>query len=260
MKTELIGTVFLSEKRKAILLMLMDGPTTVDEIKKCLTGTSSAIMTQIKILLEQGLIENEDYEYRLSYIGEIIVKKMKPLIKTLNVLEEHKDFWQNRDLGPIPEHLLDRIGELGDVIVYEPDLNHLFEPPQKLLNSLYESQNVSTLYSYFCPSCPKNYSELAKKETNFELILTKPVYERLEEEYTEEHNAMIENENSNIYICDDTAIKLGALSVTDDMMLIAFFNKDGVFDHKKVMSFDESARLWGQELFNYYKERATPVK
>lgn len=164
MKTELIGTVFLSEKRKSILLMLMDGPTTIDEIKERLTGTSSAIMTQIKILLEQGLIEHNDHEYNLTYIGKIVVKKMQPLIETLNVLEENKGFWQNRDLSPIPFELLDRIGELGDVMIYEPDLNHLFEPPKELLESLQRASNVYTIYSYFCPSCPMNYSQLAKKE------------------------------------------------------------------------------------------------
>lgn len=67
---------------------------------------------------------------------------------------------------------------------------------------------------------------------------------------------MMESRNSNIYICNDDTVKLGALSVTDDLMLIAFFNKDGVFDHKKVISFEERARHWGKDLFLYYKENS----
>ena len=76
MKTELMGTVLLSEKRKNILLMLIERPTTIDEIKNSLTGTTSAIMAQIKILIEQGLIEQNNDEYRLTYIGKIIIKKI----------------------------------------------------------------------------------------------------------------------------------------------------------------------------------------
>lgn len=76
MKTELMGTVLLSEKRKNILLMLIERPTTIDEIKNSLTGTTSAIMAQIKILIEQGLIEQNNGEYRLTYIGKIIIKKI----------------------------------------------------------------------------------------------------------------------------------------------------------------------------------------
>lgn len=260
MKAELISTVFLSEKRKSTLLMLMDGPATIDEIKDSLTGTTSAIMAQVKILLEQGLIEQKEDEYRLTSVGKIIMQKIKPLVETLNILEENKDYWDSRNLNAVPDFLLDRIGDLGEVMIHEPDLNHLFEPPKELLTSLKKTERASTFYSYFCPSCPNNYSELAKKEVHYDLILTKPVYERLMDEYTEQHCAMMESRNSNIYICNDDTVKLGALSVTDDLMLIAFFNKDGVFDHKKVISFEERARHWGKDLFLYYKENSEKVK
>jgi len=260
MKAELISTVFLSEKRKNTLFILMKGPATIDEIKESLTGSTSAIMAQVKILLEQGLIEQEEDEYRLTSVGKIIMKKIKPLTETLNVLEKNKDYWDSRDLNAIPEYLLDRIGDLGEVIIHEPDLNHLFEPPKELLTSLKNTRNASTFYSYFCPSCPNNYSELAKKEVHYDLVLTRPVYERLKEEYSDQHKAMMEARNSNIYICNDETIKLGALSITDDLMLIAFFNKRGVFDHKKVISFDESARKWSKDLFLYYKENSEKIK
>lgn len=260
MKAELVSTVFLSEKRKSTLLMLMDGPATVDEIKESLTGTTSAIMAQVKILLEQGLIEQKEDEYRLTYIGNIVMKKIRPLIETLNVVQENKEYWDSRNLSPIPEYLLDTIGDLGEILVYEPDLNHLFEPPKALLTSLKNTKSACTFYSYFCPSCPNNYSDLAKREVKYDLVLTRPVYERLRDEYTEQHNAMMEAQNSNLYICDDESVKLGALSVTDDLMLISFFNKDGIFDHKKVITFEESARKWGRQLFLHYKEISEKVK
>jgi predicted transcriptional regulator len=63
-----------------------------------------------------------------------------------------------------------------------------------------------------------------------------------------------------MYVCDDDSLKLGALSITDDIMLIAFFNKDGIFDHKKVLSFEESALRWGVDLFQYYKKKSEKIK
>ncbi len=260
MKTELISTVFLSEKRKNTLIMLLNGPATIDEIKQSINGTTSAIMAQVKILLEQGLIEQEDDEYRLTYIGQIVLKKIKPLIETLNVVEGNKEFWDSRDLAAVPENLLDRIGDLGEVIIHEPDLNHLFEPPKELLTSLKQTKNVCTFYSYFCPTCPNNYSELAKKEVNYNLILTKPVYERLRDEYTCQYDAIMESQNSHLYICDENIITPGAISVTDNLLLLSFFNKKGFFDHKKVISFEESAREWGREFFMHYKQFAEEVQ
>ncbi|MDK2911661.1 MAG: hypothetical protein PWR29_618 [Methanolobus sp.] len=260
MKTELISTVFLSEKRKNTLLMLMEQPATIDEIKESLTGTTSAIMAQMKILLEQGLIEQTSDEYRLTYIGKIILRKIKPLIEALTVLEENKEYWESRDMSAIPDPILDRIGDLGQIMVYQPDLNHLFEPPAALLNSLRQSVSVSTFYSYFCPSCPMNYSDLAKRGVNFNLMLTRSVYNRLKEEYTEQYNAMMDSPSSNMFICEDNSIRLGALSITDNLMLIAFFNKQGIFDHKKVITFEESALQWGLDLFNEYRQMAEKVK
>ncbi|RNI13757.1 winged helix-turn-helix domain-containing protein [Methanohalophilus sp. RSK] len=260
MTNELIGTVFLSEKRKSILLMLVsNGPTSIDDIKDSLTGTTSAIMAQIKILLEQGLIEQIDDEYKLTYIGKIILKKIRPLVETLNVVEENKDYWENRDLSSIPERLLDRIGELGDVTIHEPDLSHLFEPPEELLTSFNKTTHVHTFYSYFCPSCPCNYKYLADRGVKFDLMLTRAVYERFKDEFAEQYNIVKNSKNSNLYIYDDNDVKQGALSVTDDLLLLAFFSKGGVFDHKKVISFEESAKQWGLELFSHYKEKAELV-
>ncbi|WMW23031.1 winged helix-turn-helix domain-containing protein [Methanolobus mangrovi] len=260
MKTELISTVFLSEKRKNTLIMLMDGPATIDDIKKSINGTTSAIMAQVKILIEQGLIEQKDDEYRLTHIGRIILKKIKPLIEALNVVEDNKDFWESRDLGAVPDPLLDRIGDLGEIMIHEPDLNHLFEPPKELLTSLKQTKNVCTFYSYFCPTCPYNYAELAKKEVNYNLILTRPVYERLRDEYTEQYNAIMNSQNSHLFVCEEDIIKPGAISVTDNLLLLSFFNKKGLFDHKKVISFHKSARQWGQDFFYHYRQLAEQVK
>jgi predicted transcriptional regulator len=260
MTSELVSTVFLSEKRKKILLMLMSGPTTIDRIKESLEGSTSAIMAQVKILLEQGVIEQKGDDYKLTYIGQIVLKKIAPLIKTLDVLEGNKEYWQSRDLSGLPESALDNIGDLGEVLIHEPDLSHLFEPPKQLLQSLKKAENVSTFYSYFCPSCPYNYAELGRKETNFTLILTKSVYTRLVEEYEDQYNAMMGSKKSSLYVVEDDAAKLGALSITDDLLLIAFFNTEGVFDHKKLLSFEESALSWGKELFTYYMEIAEKVK
>lgn len=71
---------------------------------------------------------------------------------------------------------------------------------------------------------------------------------------------MMKSANSNMFVCNDNIIKLGALSITDDLMLIAFFNKKGIFDHKKVISFDDSARQWGLDLFMQYKQISEKVK
>ena len=52
MESSLLDVLFLSEKRKNLLLLLLDGPKNIEEIKSTLDVRSSPIMTQIKILMK----------------------------------------------------------------------------------------------------------------------------------------------------------------------------------------------------------------
>ena len=52
MELQLIDTIFFSDKRKNLLLLLKDGPKTIEEIKTELEVSSSPIMAQIRILLK----------------------------------------------------------------------------------------------------------------------------------------------------------------------------------------------------------------
>jgi predicted transcriptional regulator len=48
-----------------------------------------------------------------------------------------------------------------------------------------------------------------------------------------------------------------AFTVTDNTLLISFFNKNDRYDHQDILSNNETALKWGRELFSYYKDRAS---
>ena len=112
MTTELIGTLFLSEKRKALMIHLLDGPMTIDEIKTKLNVTTSAIMTQIKLLMNQGLIVYSDNLYSLTVMGRVISEKMIPLLETLEMYSENQHYWDEHNLSAVPHNILSRLSEL----------------------------------------------------------------------------------------------------------------------------------------------------
>ena len=259
MKAALLGTLFLSDKRKNILMYLINGPKNIDDIKDELDTNTSAIMTQMKILMEQGLVTHNGDIYELTTIGDVIVKKMKPLLDTLNVYGENKNYWETRDLKAIPVNLLYRIDEIGHSKLIEPDLSHLFEPPNELVDSLESTDHVMTFYSFFCPELPTTYTNLAKKNVSFELILTQSVFERLKDEFSEKYDIISNSKNGCLYVCDDEINKPASLSITDDLILISLFNKDGVFDHRKLISFEPSALKWAGELFEHYINKSKKV-
>ncbi|MGB9939942.1 helix-turn-helix transcriptional regulator [Methanosarcina sp.] len=256
MKISLIDLAFLSEKRKDVLLLLEEGPKTGDEIKTALNVNSTSIMPQIKKLKEGRLIVQDDRNtYKLSEMGEIVVEKMEPLLNTVRVFEENYDYWTNHDFTAIPESLLNRIDELGNYFMLEADLNRLFEVPEDFKNNLLESRHVKMFLSYFNPLHVEMYSELARKGAEICLILTEPVYDRMKKDYYEDLKSLVESENVQIYICDKNVTLKNV--VTERFCSLVLFDKKGKFDHQRLMSFDESALKWCEELFLHYKDLST---
>lgn len=103
MNSSLLDLILFSEKRKDFLLLLKEGPKSIEEILEKLQVSRTALLPQIKKLKEENLVIHENDIYRLSLIGKIIVEKMQPLLYTLAIFEKNEDFWAERKLTPIPQ-------------------------------------------------------------------------------------------------------------------------------------------------------------
>lgn len=255
MQASLIDTMLNSEKRKNLLLLLMEGEKDRDEIKTALNVTSTAIIPQIKKLKETGLvIQNEDH-YRLSNMGQVLVENMLPYLNVVEVFEENEEYWLTHDLTGVPWSFLKRLGELGNYLLIEPDLNYLFEFPKEFRENIFKSNFVMAFTAYFHPEYPAIYSKLAEQGVNVSLILTPSVLERLQKDYTEQMKKISVYENTEIFVTDEIS-GLATIVTTDRFLFLCFFNKSGHYDHRIIMSFDPRALQWSQELFRNYQEKA----
>jgi predicted transcriptional regulator len=196
--------------------------------------------------------------YKLTVMGEFITKKVKPLINALEVVEKNNSYWTGHDLNAIPRHLLERISELGDCILIEPDLNHIYEPSQEIIDNVGNSQRVSTFASYFNPAYLPLYVELGRKDAELSLNFTQCVWDHLSNRHSSMVEELMEMDNVSFYISKD-GIKLTEISVTDKIMLLGLFDKNGKFDQQFIMSAAPGALKWGQELFDYFKRLSRQV-
>ena len=80
-----------------MLLLLKNGPKTIEEIKTELEVSSSPIMAQIRILLKDGLLVQNEDSYELSVKGKHS-PKMEPLLSTFQVFDENHDYWARQNL------------------------------------------------------------------------------------------------------------------------------------------------------------------
>lgn len=259
MENSLIDVLFLSEKRKSLLLLLLEGPKNIEEIKSILNVRSSPIMTQIKILMKHDLVIENNRLYRLSSIGEILVPKMKTTLETFNVLDKNHGYWVNQEMTSIPSAHLDRIGCLGNYIEVNPDRNHVFEYPRELVNYLSESETVMISSSFFLPIIPSLCIELAAKGTEIALVITEYVYDRLYNDYKKELEHFLNLKYTELYVCNNNNMKIASSIATEKFMAISLFCNSGVYYNHNLVSFDDSAKKWGRELFEHYKNLARPI-
>jgi predicted transcriptional regulator len=255
MNNSLIDIIFNSEKRKNVLLLLMEGEKSRDEIKTSLNVTSTALIPQIKKLKENGLVIQNGDHYILTNMGKVLVANMLPLLNAVEVFEENSHYWRNRDLSGIPENILKRLGELGNCVIIEPDLNYLFEFPKEFTENIHKASYVMAFNAYFHPEYPALYSSLAEKEIPVSLVTTNSVHERMENDYNEEMMKFTGYDNTEFFVSDETT-GLATLVSTDRFLFLCLFNKQEQYDHTILMSFDSNALQWSKELFFYFKERA----
>ncbi len=257
MESSLIDLVFRSDKRKNLLILLDSGSKNIDEIRDELDVTATSILPQIKKLIDSDLIVQEDRMYKLTVLGEFIIKKVKPLISALDVVEKNNCYWTGHDLNSIPRHLLERISDLGDCILIETDLNHIYEPSQKIIDSMVNAKMASTFASYFNPAYLPLYVELGRKDVELSLNFTQSVWDHLSNEQSNMIKELMGMDNVSIYISRE--VKISEITVTNEIMLLGLFDKNGKFDHQFILSFEPSARKWGQELFDYLKRLSKQV-
>ncbi len=231
MNSPLLESIFLSEKRKDLLLFLKEGPKSISEIKESLNVGLVAILPQLKKLRENSLILKTGDIYSLSHLGIAIAGRMKPMVDVLNLFGSNYEFWTNHAVEAIPDPLRKRIGELVNCTFSEPpDRTRLFEPHREFVENLIISKKISGIASIFHPLYPSLFLNFAKNGVDVSLLVTRPIYERLKEEYRAEMSEFLKFENASFYVYDKK-IEL-AYVVTDIFLSLTIPFSDGTYDHK----------------------------
>lgn len=253
METSLLNLVFLSEKRKKILLLLREGPKSIEEIKTYLNDSSTLVQPQIKKLNERNLLKRENDTCRLTAIGETIAENMRCLVDALETLEDKSDYWNSHRLDGIPPHLLSRIGELKHCTFARPlDRNNMFSPHKEFVENIAKSEFVKGISPFLHPLYPKMFLEFAERGIDVSLIVTEPVFERMRTEFRPEVEQFLSLDNTRGYVYEQEMLLSSA--VTNCFLSLGLFYKNGTYDHvNDILCFEPEALRWGEDLFTYYR-------
>jgi predicted transcriptional regulator len=252
MNFQLLELIFLSEKRKDLLLFLREGPKTIAEIKLHLNVGAVAILPQLKKLKEDCLVVKKGDVYSLSPIGIAVAGRMQPMINLLKLFGTQYDYWVNRKIECIPAPFLKRIGDLSKCTFSEPpDKTRLFEPHREFTENLAKSKQISGIASIFHPSYPSFFFNFTKMGMDISIVVTPQIYKRIKEEFEDILRESFKYKNGILYICRKE-IEFSYV-VTDRFLSLSLPFSDGTYDHQRdILCFDPVALLWGEDLFAYY--------
>ncbi|HMB45195.1 MAG TPA: winged helix-turn-helix domain-containing protein [Candidatus Methanoperedens sp.] len=259
MKTKLLDILTFSEKRENLLILLREGPKSLEEIRSSLNVTSSGMIPQIRKLEERNLVHRIGKNYELTDIGMIVTNAFFPLIKTMEFIEKHENFLKEHDIKAIPVHLLTRIFEFENSSLTESKISELYEPHKEFMKYLRDSRKFLGIALVFHHSYPPLFLKLAESGRQVSIILTKEVFEKVKKEYEVELSKFIGLENGQLFISNEI-IRL-ASAVTDNFMSLSLFFKSGGYDsQRELVSSDKTAIKWGEELFYHFIAHSKKVK
>jgi len=255
---ELLNVISASDKRRNLLILLNSGPREWDDIKRILNVTSTGMLPQIKILEEEHLIERDGRKFFLTPIGKVLTTHMEPLIKTMEILDKNRKFWGEHNIGVLPMEILLHIAELGNYqIIENPDIE-IFEA-DTFLKNISTSKVLKGISHTVHPRYPSFFLTLAKRGVESHLILTPAVFHVIKEKYRNLLEEWLQYRNAHLYVSSED-IKF-SYAVTDNVFSISLFYTSGVFDSKNdVVSFDPSAREWGERIFSYYQKQSRKIE
>lgn len=252
----MVDIVWFSQKRTQILLSILEGPKTNEELAQELDLDIRALQLPIKELKESGLLIHENGTSFLSDLGRIISSSAKPAYQLTGLFQNNIEYWTSRHLTDIPRPFTRRLGELGKCELLKQDMNHMFQLPQQITLSASKTKHIISVLSFFYPEHLHMYNISVKEGNKISLVVTKGVYQTMMDNFEKLLNDIMIQGNTEIY-CLTEDISPPSFTITDTALLISFFNKNKRYDHQDMLSNEKSALKWGMDLFNYYKDNAS---
>lgn len=232
-------------------------PTSLNEFKQSFNVSSPSIIPRIKELEKNKLINKVDGKYNLTHSGLIVTKKLRQMDHLSRFIERYGPFLNDHDLTPIPPHLMDRISELDECYLIKNEMDNIAATYREVLEKMAMSGRIRGISPIFDSYYPEFFLSLAKKEIPVSIITTGNLLEKVKNDHGTIFKEYLNYDHARLYVIDDARL---AFAVTDTFVSLSLYWKNGEFDAiTNLMSFEKSALEWGEDLFEYYRQRSKEI-
>jgi predicted transcriptional regulator len=187
----------------------------------------------------------------------VLASYMEPLIRTMDIFDRHKKYWDEHYLDALPFELLLDIREIGNYQILETADEEIFGISE-FLNNIFRAKMIKGISHTVHPRFPDFFLNLAKKGIPVSLILTPGVFKIIKDKYADVLEEGLKFKTSTVYVSNKD-IKFSYI-ITDSYFSLSLFYNNGMFDAKHdVVSYDPSALAWGERVFSYYLKDAEKI-
>lgn len=251
-----IKFITASSVRTKIILSLIQETKNLTALKNELNFESSSALRELKKLEDRDIIYKKENEYSLSSFGKVYATRSKDLFEFIYVIKKHEKIFLGHHIDGIPSDLLREIKHLKDSSIIESTPLNIIKPHTnyaKLLSDALSIKGVSPIFYY--PYIDL-YTKKLKENADVDLILTPLILDKVLETANKENiKKVLKSGILKLWKIDED-VKI-AFTVTDKFLSLGLFSADGLYDATmNLVSFDEDAIKWGNELFDYYLRKA----
>jgi predicted transcriptional regulator len=255
---KVIHSIYSSRLKLQILLTLLQEHPSLSRLREVTGSTSQALIPKIRNLESQMLIESINYEYFLTPLGKVVAKGVADFVIIMGGINRHKEFWATHDLSGLPEEFMSRLGELQDSEVEldtQVDIMHVYSHFLKIVK---EGSYIHGISSIMSPGIAETVAQRVVAGIPVELVVNEEVTTLLgKEPYSGQIKQLASFSNFKVYVTKEE-LKVG-ITVTDKYLSVGLYKKDSnLYDSSTdLFSSEDSAIKWGEDLFMYYRDRAT---
>ncbi|NLI61851.1 MAG: DUF1724 domain-containing protein [Methanosarcinaceae archaeon] len=243
------------------MLELLEGDKHTNELIKNLGESSVSLLPQIKRLVDEGLIVQNDGICSLTMIGELIIKQSETLIRNSDLINKNIKFWSRYDLSDIPDYLLGRLYEIGKFDIIEVDLRSVYYEPNPYIDKMIkDAKFLRTFTTMNQPEYVETYYNCILSGCNTEILFPKALYDILKSNPENVRKKESLPENSRLkFIITSPDIKIAEVTVTDEVFMLTPYPLKESLDYRYLISKEKSAIKWGNDLIDHIKSISEPV-
>jgi len=245
----LFRDVLGSSVKTDVLLTVAAMPSETDQLIESIDASESAIYNALGDLDRRGLVRTVDGRREVTGSGQLVADLLEQQENLCRLLDD--DYWETHDVGALPRRFRLRLTELAGAEPFRAPDTDPHAAVRKVVDRVEETESRLDIVT---PIYQAEYELAMPDWEDARLVIDTTVLE----ESLERAGSLAEAR-----IFDETEVRVMDVDVgiglTDDYVMLSLPTIDGQYDSRtEVFATGERALAWGQDLYDYYWERATP--